>query len=120
MQIKLSARALLDLLIQRIEFATFMKAHGFDRNDSSYGGGNPFHDLSGLTITSARLERCPDEDDDWLVLDFVGEDPAVGPIRNPVPAAGVGRGIAPKNAHGRSTPRRGRARPVDATAPRDG
>jgi hypothetical protein len=47
MQIKLSARALLDLLTQRIEFATFMKAHGFDRNDSSYGGGNPFHDLSG-------------------------------------------------------------------------
>ena len=87
MQIKLSARALLDLLTQRIEFATFMKAHGFDRNDSSYGGGNPFHDLSGLTIASARLERCPDEDDDWLVLDFVGEDPAVGPIRNPVPAA---------------------------------
>ena len=53
-------------------------------------------------------------------LDFVGEDPAVGPIRNPVPAAGARRGIAPKNSHGRSTPRRGRGTAVDATARRDG
>jgi hypothetical protein len=87
MQIKLSARTLLDLLTQKIDFGLFMKAHGFDRQDPAYGGGNPFHDLSGLTIASAHLERCPDEDDDWFVLDLVGEDPAVGPIRNPVPAA---------------------------------
>lgn len=87
MQIKISARALLELLTQKIDFATFMKAHGFDRHDPEYLGGNPFHDLSGLTLVSAHLQRCPDKDDDWFVLELVSGDPAVGPIPNPVRAA---------------------------------
>jgi hypothetical protein len=35
-------------------------------------------------ITSAKLERSPDEDDDWLTLEFSTGDPAVSRFRVPL------------------------------------
>jgi hypothetical protein len=60
-----------------------MRWNGFDRNAKDYRG-NPFHNLDGLTLKNARLEPCPDKDDDWLVLELEGGDPAVSPITNPI------------------------------------
>jgi hypothetical protein len=84
MYIKISARSLLDVLTQKLPFEDFMRWNGFDRHAENYGAGNPFHNLEGLTLKAARLERCPDEDDDWLVFELEGDDPSVNAIINPV------------------------------------
>jgi hypothetical protein len=84
MYIKISARSLLDVLTQKLPFEDFMRWNGFDRHAENYGGGNPFHNLEGLTLKAARLEKCPDDDDDWLVFELEGNDPAVNAIINPV------------------------------------
>ena len=36
----------------------------------------------GRTIRDIRIERLPEDDDDWLVLEF-GTDPAISPLRVP-------------------------------------
>jgi hypothetical protein len=84
MYIKISSRSLLDVLTQKLPFEDFMRWNGFDRHAKNYGGGNPFHNLEGLTLKAARLEKCPDDDDDWLVFELEGNDPAVNAIINPV------------------------------------
>ena len=37
----------------------------------------------GRVIKSIQLERSEHEDDDWLVIEFDGPDPAVSPYRTP-------------------------------------
>lgn len=71
-EIRISARELLDLLAGRLD------QEGFARNHDM-GGGNIFSvwRARGRTIRQTRLERCPDEDDDWVVLEFEDNDPAV-------------------------------------------
>lgn len=84
MYIKISARSLLDVLTQKIPFDDFMRWNGFDRHADDYRGGNPFANLDGLILKAARIENCPDDDDDWLVFELEGNDPAVNPIVNPI------------------------------------
>jgi hypothetical protein len=73
MHIKVSARLLLDVLARKISLDDF---HRRTRD--------VFDNLEGLTIKSARLERAPDDDDDWVIFDLEGDDPAVSPIVNPL------------------------------------
>jgi hypothetical protein len=37
-------------------------------------------------IKRAELEHCPDEDDDYLILEFGADDPAVSPFKVPAKA----------------------------------
>ena len=71
-EIRMSARELLDLLAGRLDYELFAKRH-------DAGGGNLFRLFrdSGRMISSAAIEHCPDEDDDWVVLRFKDGDPAM-------------------------------------------
>lgn len=85
MYIKISARSLLDLLTQKLSIEDFMRETGFDPRAEDHGAaGYPFHDLERMTLKAVKLEKCPDDDDDWLVFELDGNDPALNPILNPV------------------------------------
>lgn len=80
-EIKLSTRALLQLLSGRVDPETFLRDH---RLSSSQPNGVPFFEAqlkAGRMITAARVERCPDDDDDWILLKFGDPDPALAPLR---------------------------------------
>lgn len=84
-EIKISARAILDLLAGRITQEDFFKLHHFISED---GGGpqypNPFDDKlsKGRLIVAIDVEES-DRDDNWLVIKFGDTDPAVSPFRTP-------------------------------------
>jgi hypothetical protein len=96
------ARSLLGVLTQKLRFEDFMRWNGLDRHAENYGAGNPFHNLKGLTLKEVRLEKCLDEDDDWLAFELEGNDPAVNPIVNPVIKEAWGTESAPPKAGERS------------------
>jgi len=77
-RVRISARTILELLAGRLDHARFLKAHDFDRL-------NPFANglKQGRLIVSAQIERSgdPEEDDEWLVLEFGDPDPAISPYR---------------------------------------
>jgi hypothetical protein len=82
-RIQMSARELLDLLAGRLDQKRFAQNH-------IAGGGKSIFSVfqaKGKMITGARLERCPDEDDDLLILEFGAADPAVSPFRVPKSSA---------------------------------
>ncbi len=67
-EIRMSSRELLDLLAGKLDYELFAKRYDL-------GGGNLFRLFRdrGRMITSAALEHCADEDDDWVVLRFSSE-----------------------------------------------
>ena len=77
-KIRISARAVLELLAGSLSQAEFEKAHGF--SDSKR---NPFLRKlkSGQLIKSIRIEPddVPERDDDWIVIELA-DDPAVSPF----------------------------------------
>ena len=81
--IKLSARAVTELLAGRIDRKRFLQEHGMtgtELNEKPF----PFFEqqlLAGRTIKRASVEREPHKDDDWIVLEFDGPDTAVSPYR---------------------------------------
>jgi len=70
-EIRMSSRELLDLLAGKLDHELFAKRYDL-------GGGNLFGLFRdrGRMISSAAIERRPDEDDDWIVLRFSDGDPA--------------------------------------------
>jgi hypothetical protein len=79
MTIRISARAVLDLLAGRISLEQFQRFTGLEDKPTQ---ANIFkHRLSqGDILSSARLEPGGvDEDDDWLVLEL-GRDPSAAPL----------------------------------------
>lgn len=77
-EIRISARTLLDLLIGKLDQKRFAQHHAL-------GSGDIFSNFQahGMMIKRAEVERRPDEDDDWVVLEFGPDDPAVSNFRLP-------------------------------------
>ena len=77
-EIRVSARELLDLLAGRLDQKRFAQNY-------AAGAGNIFstYQAQGKMIKRAAVERRPEEDDDWVILDFGADDPAVSSFRVP-------------------------------------
>jgi len=86
-EVRISARALLNLLTGNISQREFFEANNYVVAHDPRGARpmNPFRLLSkdGRLFVSARVERSPEEDDDEVVFRFGNPDPAVGPFRDP-------------------------------------
>lgn len=80
--IRISARALLELLAGRHDPKDFAERHDF-AGPQARGRHNPFDTAlsNGLTLESATVEREADGDDDWITLKLSGPDPAISPFR---------------------------------------
>ena len=78
--VKISARAVLELLAGRVDQTVFFNAH-------SFGQHNPFRrELEqGRLITKVVVEKSavPEDDDDWLLFEFGEADAAVAPFKVP-------------------------------------
>ena len=77
-EIRISARELFDLLAGRLDQKRFAQNHDM-------GGGNIFSifQAHGKMIKRAEVECRPDDDDDWLILEFGADDPAVSSFKVP-------------------------------------
>lgn len=77
-EIRISARELLDLLTGKLDQKRFAQHH-------SLGNGDIFSNFQahGKMIKRAEVERRPDEDDDWVILEFGADDPAVSSFKVP-------------------------------------
>ncbi|HVC91597.1 MAG TPA: hypothetical protein VND66_13350 [Acidobacteriaceae bacterium] len=78
-EIRISARELLDLLAGRLDQKRFAENHDM-------GGGNNIFSLyraQGKMIKRAEVERLPQKDDDWVILEFSAGDPAVSDFTVP-------------------------------------
>jgi len=71
--IKLSSRALLDLMAGVLDQKTFSKTYTFS-NDAQFFLTML---LRGQTIESISMEKQPDQDDDWVTITFSGPDAAI-------------------------------------------
>jgi hypothetical protein len=75
--VKISSRAVLDLLAGQIDQREFFSRHGFEER-------NPFlrEMRHGRLITNVRIEKSqvPENDDEWLVFEFGDVDPAISPF----------------------------------------
>lgn len=86
-KIRLSARALLELLAGKISYEEFLELHGFDPSEvPSLLSGNPFAYQfdRGKLIESISLHKSENEDDDYVDFEFGNPDPAVSPFKNPL------------------------------------
>lgn len=80
-QIKVSARAVLELLAGAMTYERFAEVHRWTE-----GQFNMFESrlASGHLFESAKIEQLgTDQDDDWLVFEFGAPDPAISPFRLP-------------------------------------
>jgi hypothetical protein len=78
-EIRISARELLDLLAGRLDQELFAENHDMGSGTSIFS----IFRSQGRMIKGAAVERRPDEDDDWVVLEFSSGDPAVCNFRVP-------------------------------------
>lgn len=77
--LRISARALLDLLAGRLSRETFLRDHGLLDSPSK----NMFESAlkEGRLLCDVRFEHCPNSDDDWISFSFSNApDPAISPI----------------------------------------
>lgn len=82
-QVRLSARAVQMLLSGHIEMSEFMEVHHWADTPQRVRMPNPFSEMlrTGFTIAGVRLEHLPDNDDDWLIVDFSPvPDPAIAGV----------------------------------------
>lgn len=80
-RIKVSARAVLELLAGAMSYERFAEVHGWTE-----GERNMFRSClaSGQLFRSARIECLgSDQDDDWLEFEFGPPDPAISSFRLP-------------------------------------
>jgi len=83
--IKISARALTELLAGRVDLKRFLENH-YLKPVQEGRGSFPFFELqlnSGHTLKNAFVEGDGHKDDDWIVLEYDGPDPAISPFRVP-------------------------------------
>ena len=81
--IKISSRALLELLSGNDLAKSFLQGQGFEPSEqTSAPVPNPFsHALGrGQIIADISIERSDASDDDWIVIRLEGPDPAVSPF----------------------------------------
>ena len=85
--IKISARALAELLAGRIEPQKFLEDNGFKPHplEPKAFAFNFFENqiARGNTIQNSFVEKSDRKDDDWIVLEYDGPDPAISPFRVP-------------------------------------
>lgn len=85
--IKISARALTELLAGKIEPQTFLENNGFKphpQNPKAFSFNFFASQItSGNTIQNAFIEKGEHKDDDWIVLEYEGPDPAISPFQIP-------------------------------------
>ena len=77
-EIRISARELPDLLAGKLDQKLFAENHDI-------GGKNIFSIFrsQGKMIDRANVEHYPEEDDDWVILEFSADDPAMSNFRVP-------------------------------------
>jgi hypothetical protein len=82
-EVRISARALQELLAGVISYDRFAEAHGWEGGQGNMFLGNL---TSGQLFVSARIDSGvnENEDDDWIVFEFGAPDPAVSPFRRPL------------------------------------
>ena len=80
-EVKISARALLDLLAGKCKQEDFFQLHRF--NDPIFG--NPFEGSrdSGNLIQEITINKEDDDDDDWITIKLKEADPAISPFKEP-------------------------------------
>lgn len=81
---RMSARELTKILAGRRAHEAFQKDAGFGSAGDS-GLINPFENAlrRSFTISDVRVERIPDQDDDWIEFRMTGPDPALAPFQVP-------------------------------------
>lgn len=85
-EIKISARAVMDLLSGRLSQQDFLEAHNFVPTSHGTYIGNPFEyeRQQGRLIREVTVESGGERrDDDWLRIRFGESDPAISPFRVP-------------------------------------
>ncbi|MDQ3816190.1 MAG: hypothetical protein M3362_00700 [Acidobacteriota bacterium] len=86
MRITISARAVLELLAGKLSQQEFFERHGFIPSEFKIGPYiNPFNSGldKGLTFSQVGFEKSETEDDDWIVFELSGPDPAISPFVAP-------------------------------------
>lgn len=86
-KIKISTRALTELLAGQIGLQQFLEDHRLKPNPLDPGDSSiSFFENQinrGNMMKNASVERTNDNDDDWLVLEYSGPDPAISPFQTP-------------------------------------
>jgi len=83
--IKISARALTELLAGKTGLKEFLEDHHFKPTERG-GFVDPFFERQlamGNTLKNSFVEPDEHKDDDWIVLEYNGPDPAISPFRIP-------------------------------------
>ena len=82
--VRLSSRAVLDLLSGSTDPARFSEDHWPKKYATTNGSNNPFAVAfaKGMTIQAVSVEHRADEDDDWITFELSWPDVAVTPFRN--------------------------------------
>jgi len=80
LEVKISARDLLELLAGKLQQKGFLKRTRFDKLHL-----NPFEIAlkGGQLIDSVTVEKSDDEDDDWITFKMKGPDPAISAFKVP-------------------------------------
>jgi hypothetical protein len=80
--VKISARALLELLAGKVSLKKFFEEYGFIQSElKSRRLFNPFNAAlhRGQMIDSIMLKKSDLQDDDWITFELKGPDPAISP-----------------------------------------
>ncbi|MCL4500388.1 MAG: hypothetical protein M1438_00855 [Deltaproteobacteria bacterium] len=81
-RVKVSARALLELLAGDVDQKKFFQEHGFIPSEFDHSSlFNPFSAAlkRGELIKNIILEESDSQDDDWITFELKGPDPAISP-----------------------------------------
>lgn len=78
-EIRISTRELLDLLAGKLDQKLFAKNHEMSRGKNIFS----LYEAQGKMIKKAYVENRPEDDDDWVILEFAAGDPAVSDFRVP-------------------------------------
>jgi hypothetical protein len=86
-KVRISARALLELLAGKVDQRGFFEVHGFIPSElRATRTENPFSTAlqKGQLIHDVSMERLESEDDDWITFELKGPDPAIAPFEIPI------------------------------------
>jgi hypothetical protein len=93
-KVRISARALLELLAGKVDQRKFFEVHGFIPSElRATHAANPFSIAlqRGQLMHGVSIERLGFEDDDWITFELKGPDPAISPFEVPKGESGLGR-----------------------------
>lgn len=83
--VRISVRAVQELLAGRVDQNRFLTAHGFAPAKEEPVALNPFEKAlsEGRLIEKIEVEKVEDKDDDWLTFHFGDADAAISKIKKP-------------------------------------